>query len=83
MRDLRRSQLQLWRDVMKLNRVHIFQPWNAERLSADAEIEVPNLGVVKIQHALSDETISRIEAESLAALRFKLGQSISENQPSK
>ena len=67
---------------MKIKSIHIYKHVfvTPGRLSADAEIEVPGLGIVKIEHALTDETISRIEAEAITALRLKLGQSISENK---
>jgi hypothetical protein len=41
-------------------------------LQAIAELEVPGLGLVKIEDALSAETMTRLEAEAAAALRIKL-----------
>lgn len=39
-------------------------------------VDVPLIGEVKISGGLSQETIRRIEAEALAALRTKLGQNL-------
>jgi len=41
---------------------------------ATATIEVPGLGKVEIQQALSDELNERIRTECITALRLKLGQ---------
>lgn len=45
-----------------------------DNLVAKAELEVPGLGVVKINHALSKRLMTEIECEVEGALRLKLGQ---------
>lgn len=65
---------------MKLTNLHVHLrsvPNEKPRHHATAKIEVPGLGVVKIDNALSQETLARIEAEAVAALRVKLGQTLS------
>lgn len=49
--------------------------------SADATIDVPGLGEAKIEHSLTLETIERVKAEALAALKLKLGQTLLETAP--
>lgn len=63
---------------MTVKNIHIYRlnHINNGKLRADAEIVVPGLGIVKIEHSLTDETISRIDAESISALKFKLGQTL-------
>lgn len=59
---------------MKVKSVFLFL--NRDVPTSQATVEVPGLGEVKIDHALSDETHARVIAESLAALRMKLGQTV-------
>lgn len=47
--------------------------------NAKAKIEVPGLGEVQIEQALSDELRGRIINETMAALRVKLGKVVTEN----
>jgi hypothetical protein len=48
-------------------------------LIAKAAIDVPGLGEVNIEHALSEEVCMRIRDEAIAALRLKLGQMLVTN----
>lgn len=52
----------------------VFLFLNRKQPAARATIDVPGLGEVAIESALSDELHARVLAESLAALRQKLGQ---------
>lgn len=47
--------------------------------TAKATIEVPGLGNVEIEQALSDDLRNRIVEESQSALRVKLGQVVTAN----
>jgi len=62
---------------MNVKNVYIYQ-FNESGLKSHAVIEVPGLGEVKVENALSDELRERIVAESIAALRLKLGQKLKE-----
>jgi len=62
---------------MRLKNCYIYQH-NEEGLRAHSVIEVAGLGEVKIESSLSAELVERIVAESIAALRLKLGQRIKE-----
>ena len=57
---------------MKVKSVFLF--FNRDVPTARATVDVPGLGEVQIDSALSVETHDRVIAESLAALRMKLGQ---------
>lgn len=59
---------------MKVKTVFLFL--NRDVPMARATIDVPGLGEVQIDSALSNETHAQVLAESLAALRVKLGQTI-------
>lgn len=48
---------------------------------AHATIDVPGLGEVKIEHALTEATIQIIMAESIAALKISLGQVLVASEP--
>lgn len=52
----------------------VFLFLNRAQPAARATIDVPGLGEVASESALSDELHARVLAESLAALRQKLGQ---------
>lgn len=56
---------------MKVKTVFLFL--DREKPMARATIAVPGLGEVQIDSALSDEMLVRVMAESIAALRVKLG----------
>lgn len=45
-------------------------------LKARATINVPGIGEIKIEHAMSDELCANIRDEVIAALRVRLGQTI-------
>jgi hypothetical protein len=60
---------------MKVKTIFIHMDLNGA-VRADASIDVPGLGVVNIQSALSEELIEAIKAESIAALRMRLGQTL-------
>lgn len=62
---------------MKLKNAFIHRN-GKEVLTANADIMVDGLGEVKIELALSDDLIRRIEEEAIAALRIRLGQKIKE-----
>ena len=59
---------------------HIFIHMNKDVPDSHATMIVPGLGTVKIEHALSDDLIARIIAESEVALRLRLGQVCKEQQ---
>jgi hypothetical protein len=61
---------------MKTKSVYIWVRQNGT-INSKATITVPGLGEVDIEHALSDALSSAIIAETIAALRVKLGQVIS------
>jgi len=61
---------------MKFERAHL---WNRDgKIEASAFVEVPGLGMVEFQHALSDELCKMVVDESIAALRVKFGQKLNE-----
>lgn len=57
---------------MEVKTVFLF--FNRDVPMARATVVVPGLGEVQIDSALSVETHDRVVAESIAALRLKLGQ---------
>lgn len=65
---------------MKVISVYVWVDHHSGVTQASATIEVPNLGKVELKHALTEETINRICAESQAALRVQLGQVLVENK---
>jgi len=58
---------------MKTKSVYIWVKHNGVT-DSKATITVPGLGDVEIEHALSDALASAIIAETITALRVKLGQ---------
>lgn len=54
-------------------RIHVYKSHTSKWI-ADATLEVDGLGEVRLQHAISDELIERIKAESVVALQIKIGQ---------
>ena len=66
---------------MKVSRVFIsFETKDAGDIYALAHVIVPGLGDVEIRHALSVELCDQIAAQSVAALRVKLGQVIQDEK---
>ena len=64
---------------MKTKSVYIWLRDNGKS-SSKAKIDVPGLGEVEIEQALSEELRERIVAESITALRVKLGQVVTDTQ---
>lgn len=49
-------------------------------MKAKATINVPGIGEIKIEHAMSEELCVNIRKEVIAALRVRLGQTITTNE---
>ena len=54
---------------------------NNNEYQANATLDVPGLGEVQIKHCLSADLINRICEESVAALRLRLGQTLTAVPP--
>ena len=59
--------------AMKVKTVFVFMDHKKERM-AHATLEVPGLGEIKVEHALSTRLCEEIVAEAIVATRSMLGQ---------
>lgn len=64
---------------MKVKNLFIYP--DRETMQVNATLNVPGLGEIKIDHCLSAELIARICEESVAALRLRLGQTLTAVPP--
>lgn len=60
---------------------HVFVFFNREIPQAKATLDVTGIGEVQIDHALSVDLCERICAESVASLRLRLGQTLTDVPP--
>lgn len=61
---------------MQLKSAYVAKNADGSVTTISLTVDVPLIGEVKISGGLSEATIRRIEAEALAALRTKLGQTL-------
>ena len=55
---------------MKLERMHIFR--KADKLTANACVDVPGLGKIETEVGISDETAESLEAQAIAIIKRNL-----------
>ena len=59
---------------MRFERAHL---WNVDNgIKVSATVEVPGIGMVEFECALSQETCERVREEVLVALRVRMGQKL-------
>lgn len=60
---------------MEVESIYIFKSRDG-KLKAKAAIDVPGIGEIKIEYAISDELCSILRDEVIAVMRVRLGQTL-------